>query len=334
MNLVKTFSFIVLMITIISCEFPDCSNVPDTYYNMYDDEVIHYIQLNKDYTFLQYYEKEGKKYSHTGKWRIKKGKCIVELDNWTVYGEQEIKNMGGFGGVKFGSSMGNQLFWPYEHCLESNPDTYLEYGFVRESYIKTYKELVEKARIKDSLYWADTDTLYYRTGEIKEIGKRHFRNVSDDTLSRKGPWKEYYKDGTLKGEGSYNPGKNYIWKYYYNTGELEAVGYYEANMKVGPWEYYHKNGVIKEKGIYIYTNNDSLKFEKKRGKWQYYNTSGKLIRVKNYKSVEKSLDSIFRADGRKYISDAIQNTKERWYIPMQEYKEALRKQDSIAKSNN
>ncbi len=334
MKVLNMFFFVIPILFIISCEFPDCSNVPDVYYDLYDDTVTHYVELNKNATFLHYYEKEGKKYSHTGKWKIHDDGCVVELDNWIIYSEKEIENIGGFGGLKFGSLMGNKLFWPYENSLEENPDTYLK-GFTRKSYIKTFKKLLEKARIKDSLYWADTDTLYYKTGEIKEIGKKVIPYGDNEIPRKKGPWREFYKSGSLKGEGDSNPSKNYIWRYFYESGELKSVGNYEGGMKVGPWEYYYKNGVVKEKGIYIYTYNDSLQFEKKRGRWKYYNSKGQFIRVKKYKSVEKSLDSLYNTrDWNGVDVDLVKHakeTKERWCTPMKEYKKGLRIQDSIEK---
>jgi len=327
----KTVVSIVLL-CLIACEFPDCSNIPDRYYDLYNDKVIHYVEFKDDQTFIHFYEKEGKKYSHTGEWWIKEGSCTVETNTWIVYGEKAIKKADGFGGIKFGTPLGNMLFWPYENFIEDNPDTAYN-GFIRESYILTYKERVKQARIKDSLYWADTDTLYYKTGEIKEIGKLDEPYGLDKTPEKRGPWKEYYRNGILRGEGGYNGIKLDIWKYYYDTGELQAVGNYESGRKVGPWEYYYKSGVVKEKGIYIYIYSDSLKPEKKRGVWKYYNNKGKHIKTETFKSVEKSLDSIYRDRGwnEKFIPEDIENTKKDWYTPMEEYKAELKNQDSIAK---
>ena len=124
----------------------------------------------------------------------------------------------------------------------------------------------------------------------------------------------------------YNGGRQDIWKFYYDTGEIKAIGAYEDNMKVGPWEYFYKNGQLKESGIYIYMDGKIYK----RNTWLKYDELGKLKKIE-YPKIEKSLDSFYLSLGwqKESIPNDIKNAKDRWFTPMQEYKAAKAKRDSL-----
>lgn len=279
----------------------DCSNIPGKYYDVEDSRMNHYVELFKDGTFLHYCKKEGKEYSHSGKWWRDQKHCAVGVDNWVIYGLPMLRQLNGFNGVKFGSGIGNMSFAPTKRFLRIDLDG--TEGFVKEKYAKDYYEEEERERVRDSIYWATKDTLFYGTGEVKAIGKlvEVSKHVNDSVYflkEKKGEWKWFYKNGVIKSIGRGGDSHKYnIWKYYDKQGNLDSLGAYTENAKIGPWEYYHKNGQLRETGVYIYVYETGVYL--KRGDWPLYDQQGKLIRIMKYPSREFSLDSLYRQRGFK-----------------------------------
>ncbi|CAL2093527.1 putative MORN repeat variant [Tenacibaculum sp. 190524A05c] len=323
--------FFISLILLVSC-YPTCNNIAGKYYNIDEEGVEHFIQLKSNGEFIQYYKNKNLdiEISQESTWRyLDDDYCLIELFDYSVYKASDIDD---YFGETLGTKRANILFFVNNRDLRITRDGSIQ--FIKEEFKEELVAHRKKRNADNEAFWEDVDTLYYSSGEIKEIGKIVDLPVEKDSIYRKGKWKEFYKNGSIKAEGIYNRRKKGIWKFYYNTGELKAMGNYESNLKVGPWEYYHKNGVIKGEGIHIYIYTDSVNMQKKRGKWRYYNEEGRLMKVKTYKSVEKSLDSLFKAEKWKeeFIKENIVKIKKDWYNPMQEYKAELRKQDSINRS--
>jgi hypothetical protein len=103
------------------------------------------------------------------------------------------------------------------------------------------------------------------------------------------------------------------------------------------WKHYHDNGKLKEKGVYIYIKNGVLGvvssenkssrcyFTKKRGVWEYYDTSGKLKNTKVFAAREKFYDSIYVSIGysKEYAIDMRKETINREDKYYSDYKASL-----------
>lgn len=131
---------------------------------------------------------------------------------------------------------------------------------------------------------------YYNNGQIKtEIT---FRNGKPEGIRR--DFDEdgnvvkscVYRNGVLVSEGIIlNDGqKQGLWREYYNDGKLKSEGSYENNNKSGKWKYYYRNQVIEQTGNYNKKGQLS-------GKWLWYYPDSKLMREENFK--RGKLDGMF-----------------------------------------
>ncbi|MDI9309216.1 MAG: hypothetical protein QM535_03280 [Limnohabitans sp.] len=273
----------ILLLAIISFCLVGCFSidVSGKYFDISEDGVTHYIDFKEDGTFFHFYKKDTVIRSHTGNWKQRTGKDILELDSWVVYSKSQIEQMDGFGNITFGTKMGNMLFWKDNVYLNTSPAGADSSSFVKEHYVDQER----KRRLEEKIEQNRKDTIRYDTGEIRGIGKSDYKD-------KRGVWIEYYKSGKVEGTGEYFSGNKYgFWKYYYENGKLKSIGAYSAVSKIGPWEYYHENGNIKEKGVYL---NDYVVKNIKANIWKIYDSNGKLIKTEVYRSREKHYDSIFK----------------------------------------
>lgn len=84
--------FALSLITLLfSCK-KKCDEVAvGKYYNRYLDDVVHYVSLRKDLSYLHYYkDADGVEKSHSGTWQFDRIDCEVMLENWTSYGDYSI----------------------------------------------------------------------------------------------------------------------------------------------------------------------------------------------------------------------------------------------------
>lgn len=91
------------------------------------------------------------------------------------------------------------------------------------------------------------DITKYDNGDIQMI--KYYKKVGKKIeLSQK---EYYYKDGSIKYEGSYRKDKkDDRWNYYYEDGKLKKVGNFKAGQKIGKWTHYHDNGKVYSTGSY------------------------------------------------------------------------------------
>ncbi len=149
---------------------------------------------------------------------------------------------------------------------------------------------------------------YYKSGEI---ASEYFFKGYTDNLKRKWFVRIYYKNGNLRKEYDFIEDSvqilfNAVNYNYYRNGQLSnkfirpqktydgAYDYY-----LGYWIFYYKNGKIEKEGIAIlgqgyfglwkyYYPDGTLKMKgfwrrfRRIGYWEFYDTTGKLIKWKNY----------------------------------------------------
>jgi antitoxin component YwqK of YwqJK toxin-antitoxin module len=184
---------------------------------------------------------------------------------------------------------------------------------------KMYKNdtLVEHLYLKNNLmigrYYS-----YYDNGE------RLMEGFYDQNGKASGKWRRYYKGGNKASELTYDDGAlNGKAIFYYPSGKLREFGHFKAESynfmisgmnvphlvesRVGVWEYYHESGGLKAKGEFWFDEipmrspqemMDAMesmetgefvkpwKVDLKHGKWQYWNTDGKLIKEEIYEKGE------------------------------------------------
>ena len=124
----------------------------------------------------------------------------------------------------------------------------------------------------------NTNTLaMYRRGILTSKG-----NLEDNGKAT-GEWKEYYKDGSISGEGLYSNGLQIgVWKEYHENGKLKSIGSHNGvgdffwTSRKCEWKTYHDNGQLES--IENYTENDG----NPTGKWSFYHKNGTLGKEKDF----------------------------------------------------
>lgn len=105
---------------------------------------------------------------------------------------------------------------------------------------------------------------------IYDQGIKLFEGIVDQQGRKQGPWKVFYRDGSLKAEGSYKDDlKIGQWRYYFRDGSLEQQGNYNAGRAQGVWEWFFPNGETLREEEYNLGLEDGMSTE--------YNDSGAVI---------------------------------------------------------
>lgn len=143
-------------------------------------------------------------------------------------------------------------------------------------------------------------TDYYPNGKVKTVGSYNgeipegvrrefseegkitagyvFRNgvitgegIIDEEGIKDGPWKEYYENGQLRSQGTWDKGKQVgAWKYFYDDGKTEQEGKYNKQGKLdGTWRWYYENGTLRREQSFIAGLED--------GEYTEYEENGRLI---------------------------------------------------------
>lgn len=69
--------------------------------------------------------------------------------------------------------------------------------------------------------------------------------IVDTDGKRRGEYKEFYPDSTLRAEGIYiNGERSGEWRFYYSNGQLQEVGTYKEGQPDGAWTWYYDNGQV------------------------------------------------------------------------------------------
>jgi uncharacterized protein len=110
----------------------------------------------------------------------------------------------------------------------------------------------------------------YKSGYI--IGE----GIVTEAGSREGHWKEFYSNGTLKGEGDYKDDKRVgEWIFYYPDGNKEEIGKFtNSGKKTGIWKWFFEDGQLKIEEGYKNDLLDGLHTE--------YDETGKVVEEGEY----------------------------------------------------
>ncbi|MEW5675602.1 hypothetical protein ABGT15_04760 [Flavobacterium enshiense] len=295
---------VISLIFFTACA-PNRESLIGKYYNVEDEKAVHYVDFKEDGTFFHYYKKDTVQRSHSGEWFLEENK--INIYDWEEYSYEYLKIISGMGEVKFGSKLANQIFWISGSYLNTTPDGSNPGSYIKEEDVA---EIVAGRKAEERRwdnYLKDKDTFYYPNSKIiKAIGILSDEPGADLNAKKQKnyDWKHFYPTGEIESKGEYSlDNKEGIWKFYHKNGQLKELGAFQDSLKVGPWESYHENGNLKEKGVYVYikkggideiSENSSSKYylTKKRGVWNYYDASGKLVRTKEFLSREKAYDSL------------------------------------------
>lgn len=87
---------------------------------------------------------------------------------------------------------------------------------------------------------------------------------------RRGDYKEFYSDSTLRAEGLFIDGlRSGEWKFYYKNGKIQEIGTYREGEPDGAWTWYYDNGQVQiEEQFYRGSPN---------GPYKEYDSKGNII---------------------------------------------------------
>jgi len=121
---------------------------------------------------------------------------------------------------------------------------------------------------------------YDENGEVisstlYDQGIKLAEGIVDERGRKQGPWKFYYRDGSLKSEGNYKDDlKVASWRYYFEDGSVEQEGVYNAGAASGEWNWYFINGETRRTEEFYNGLEDGMSIE--------YNDSGAVIAQGEY----------------------------------------------------
>jgi hypothetical protein len=136
---------------------------------------------------------------------------------------------------------------------------------------------------------------YYKTGEKKCEGSF----ADQKGIKPIGKWTRWYEDGTISlssvyGDDSLPTG---LWTTYWQNGLKQSEGRYQSGKKSGKWMHWHDNGQVSQQGNYT----DGLK----NGFWQYWEQDGSFMAAGHYMENRRNGTWEFCTDDpdKKYISE-------------------------------
>jgi len=165
---------------------------------------------------------------------------------------------------------------------------------------------------------------FYTDGTVKKEG------TYDVTGKEHGKFKYYDEEGNLELTELYEHGillakglvdkedrRQGYWEEYYITGELKSKGHYKDGDKIDEWEYFFVNNQLQQKGSY-------MEGGKPIEKWIWYYPNGSVLREENYrKGLRDGLMEEFFEDGTLITKgEFIDGKKEdEWFYELGDHKE-------------
>jgi len=120
-----------------------------------------------------------------------------------------------------------------------------------------------------------------------DVGLLLSEGIVDETGNYNGRWKDFYPDGKVRAEGSYNDNRRTgIWKFNSAAGKMEQTGSYNNGRPDGLWKWYYENGAILREEEYFQGLRDGLYTE--------YSPTGDIIAQGEYTDGERNGDWKFR----------------------------------------
>ena len=140
------------------------------------------------------------------------------------------------------------------------------YKFDKKDLLWTYWNEFGERRFeewRDGVLFDTFEYEYYPNGQVKE-------EPSYENGKKHGDWVRYFQNGTVRGTSAYKDGvKDGLWIDYFRPEQIAFQGKYEKNIKVGKWEWFWLNRTLMSKVTY---DNGTITFE------ECYNRSDGSIR--------------------------------------------------------
>ena len=134
--------------------------------------------------------------------------------------------------------------------------------------VGVHREYGDDGKVKNAFIYNDNGLLISE-GIVDESGN----------LNRK--WKNYYPDGRIKAEGSYNDNRRTgLWKFYNNSSKVEQTGSYNNGRPDGLWQWYYNDGSVLREEEYFQGFRDGLYSE--------YAKDGSVIVTGQYSDGERN----------------------------------------------
>jgi uncharacterized protein len=136
------------------------------------------------------------------------------------------------------------------------------------------------------------------------------QGIVDDAGNRNGKWKDFYADGKVYAEGTYNENRRSgTWKFFAEDGRVEQTGSYNNGRPDGLWKWYYENNSILREEEYFQGKRD--------GAFTEYSVNGDIITQGQYSDGEKNGEWKFKSannteDG-KYIIGLRDGLWKSWY---------------------
>lgn len=209
---------------------------------------------------------------------------IVEYSNGFLKKKEEINRK---------NSLGKQGTW--REYFEQGP-LHIEARYknnVLHGYYKEYDldgKLVTALLYIDGIVQENPEELsnlevrkeYYDNGIVKWEGTYNYLGEKEGTFknyNKKGDLETafIYSKGLLLAKGKLNKAGERIeeWEFYYPDSSLRAKGNYNEGLRIDLWMFYHSNGKIEQKGKY-------MKGEKPHGDWIWYHPNGEIWREEGF----------------------------------------------------
>ncbi len=105
--------------------------------------------------------------------------------------------------------------------------------------------------------------------------------IVDESGNLNGKWKDYFPDGRIKAEGTYNDNRRSgLWKFYNNLSKVEQTGSYNNGRPDGLWQWYYNDGSILREEEYFQGFRD--------GSFTEYSREGSVIVTGQYSDGERN----------------------------------------------
>lgn len=186
---------------------------------------------------LNRYDREGKKH---GYWK-------TFFDDWSLHTECYYKHGMREGFYKEYDQKGNlKKITKYVNDVEQVLEPDMKPLIVQHEYYPNGR-VKREASFRDGKregVWREFDeegtvvnSQTYKKGALVSEG------VVGTDGKRRGDYKEFYSDSTLRAEGVFIDGlRSGEWKYYYHNGKVQEVGSYKEGEPDGLWVWYYDNG--------------------------------------------------------------------------------------------
>lgn len=216
------------------------------------------------------------RYDHEGK---KHGYWKTFFDDWSVHTECYYRHGLRNGFYKEYDEKGNlKKIIKYVNDVEQVLESEMKPLVVQHEYYPSGK-VKREASFRDGKregVWREFDENgKVLNSQTYENGVLVGQGIVDTDGKRRGQYKEFYPDSTLRAEGLFVEGqRSGEWKFYYNNGQIQEIGCYKEGQPDGVWIWYYDNGQKQiEEQFFNGTSN---------GSYKEYDSKGNIIVTGTY----------------------------------------------------